>query len=112
MSAVFLGSPDSTTWLFRMVYFSDADGYDLLPEYRFGPANLGDWPRTHNIAGATVQDLRVERRRHDTQKEDEDGISAEGGGVRLLRVSHLGAVEWWTARRNDLTDVGVDEIVV
>lgn len=109
MSTVFVGSPDRTAWLFRMVYFSDADGYDLIPEYRFAEAI--PTPMNDVYAGAVVQDLRVDSRRDESGRE-EDGISAEGGGVRILMLSHSGEAKWWTARRNEMTEVGVDEIVV
>jgi hypothetical protein len=100
MSMLFVGSPDRTAWLFRLVYFSDADGYDLIPEYRFDEA-IPLPPRT-DLAGAVVQDLRVERRR-------EEG---ECGGVRILMLSSSGIAKWWTVRRNEGTGIGVDEIVV
>jgi hypothetical protein len=83
-----------------MVYFSDVGGYDLVPEYRFDEAIPGP-PRTE-LAGAVVQDLRVERGR-------EEG---EGGGVRILVLSSSGVAKWWTVRRNEGSEIGVDEIVV
>ena len=97
---LFVGSPDTTAWTFRLVYFSDSHGYDLIPEYRFDEA-VPLRPRMY-MAGAVVQDLRVERGR-------EEG---EGGGVRILMLSSSGLAKWWTVRRIEGTEVGVDEIVV
>jgi hypothetical protein len=58
-----------------MVYFSDVGGYDLVPEYRFDEAIPGP-PRTE-LAGAVVQDLRVERR-------SEDFSIVEFGGCKMV----------------------------
>ena len=104
---VFVGSPDQTAWTFRLVYLSDADEYDLVPEYRFSRANLSE---SVEYAGAAVQDLRVDSRVRDGG-EGED-VSAEGGGVRILMLGNTGMAKWWTVRREHTTEVGVDEIVV
>jgi hypothetical protein len=118
---IFTASPLKTAWIHRMVYFPDADIYDLIPEYIL-PPNLVEGHRVGLLpwecipyCGAIVQGLRLDNQfciDHDDVIRDDRGIMEGGMGVNVVMVSIDGKAGWWTVKRNDDEHIGIDAIVL
>jgi hypothetical protein len=127
MSMVFVSSYTRTAWLLRMVYFPDMDYYDLIAEYKF-PVSLrltdngrtGRWPRAvaAPACGAVAQafcldDAKdVEKAAGDETVSDERGIAAGSMGVKIVAVTSDGAMCWWSVKRDDDEQVGIEGIIL
>jgi len=102
---IFVASPRRTACIYRMVYLEKDDEYSLVPEQRLMVRSKHD---SHNredkvpYCGAVVQALRIDRERD---------LSREMG-VRLLLLLRDGEASWWTVRRQNDPEVGIEDIVL
>jgi len=102
---IFVASPRRTACVYRMVYLEKYDEYSLIPEQRLMVQSKYDsHSREDKIpyCGAIVQALRIDRGRD---------LSREMG-VRLLLLLRNGEASWWTVRRQNDPQVGIEHIVL
>ena len=88
-----------------MVYFEKYDEYSLIPEQRLTVQSKHDtWSPEQKLpfCGAITQPLRID---------GEQDLCREMG-VRILLLLKNGEASWWTLRRQNDPQVGIDNIVL
>jgi hypothetical protein len=114
---VYVTSPCRIGWLYRLVYFPDQKNYDLVPEHIFQPTIPNHmvneiWQRYH---GAVVQPFCIGGPQDSNTDKGNTGTTSLDStrmGVRIVAMEATGYGDWWTVRRVDDHQVGVQEIVL
>jgi hypothetical protein len=117
LSMVYVSSPCGVGWLYRLVYFPDQKSYDLIPEHFFMPTIPNHmvaeiWQRYH---GAVVQPFCIGGPQDGDTDKGNTGttcLDSTRMGVRIVTMETTGHGDWWTVRRIDDHQVGVQEIVL